>query len=56
MEHAPGDVAPADGLYHELNVFRRPSRTELMLSAGDTLSSAPVGFSWLLMDDMHTDV
>ena len=54
MEHAPGDPAPADGLYRELNVFGRPTEFEVMLSAGDTLPAAPVGFSWLLVDEDST--
>ena len=42
----PGDIAPRAGVYQEHNVFGTPTGRRVTLGIGETLPTAPVGFSW----------
>jgi hypothetical protein len=50
-DHAPGDAAPAAGIYEQLNIFGRPTGIRVNVEHGHPLPSAPVGHNWTLADD-----
>jgi hypothetical protein len=43
---SPGDLAPKDGHYEELNVFGSPTGRVVPADEGDVLPQAPRGFTW----------
>jgi hypothetical protein len=51
QEHAPGDAAAAAGVYEQLNVFGRPTGIRVALTHGHPLPNAPIGHSWMLIDE-----
>jgi hypothetical protein len=50
-DHAPGDAAPAAGIYEQLNIFGRPTGIRINVEHGHPLPSAPLVHSWTLADD-----
>jgi hypothetical protein len=54
-EHAPGEAAPAAGIYEQLNIFGRPTGIRVNVGHGHPLPSAPVGHTWTLADDNRTE-
>jgi hypothetical protein len=50
-EHAPGTPAPTAGIYEQLNVFGSPTRLRVNMMHGHPLPPAPLGHSWMLVDD-----
>ena len=42
----PGESAPRDGLYQEHNVFGTPTGRRVAIRIGESLPSAPMGFTW----------
>jgi hypothetical protein len=45
VEHDPGDLAPASGVFHEINIFGTSTGLTAQVEAGEPLPGAPVG--WL---------
>ena len=45
-EYPPGDRAPDNGRYEELNVFGAPTGRTATMEQGQELPPAPQGFTW----------
>jgi hypothetical protein len=52
-EHAPGEAAPAAGIYEQLNIFGRPTGIRVTLARQHPLPGAPLGHNWTLVEE-HT--
>lgn len=50
-EHAPGNPAPAGGIYEMLNVLGSPTGIWANVGHGELLPSAPHGCSWIAVED-----
>jgi hypothetical protein len=51
-EHAPGEAAPAAGIYEQLNIFGRPTGIRVTL-APTPAAGSPLGHNWTLIEE-HT--
>jgi hypothetical protein len=51
QEHAPGEAAPAGGIYEQLNIFGRPTGIRISVEQGHPMPSAPLGHSWALIEE-----
>jgi hypothetical protein len=49
-EYAPGDVAPAAGTYEQRNVLGSVTGSKVTVATGQTLPTAPRGFTWSAVD------
>ena len=45
-EYVPGTRAPAGGVYQQCNVFGSATGVRVTLARGQTLPTAPRGFTW----------
>jgi hypothetical protein len=50
LEHRPGELASATGLYHEVNVFGTRTGRTVRAERGERLPGAPLGFRWQLIE------
>jgi hypothetical protein len=49
-EHAPGETAPEEGEYEQVNIFGRPIGIRVSLKHGNPLPEAPIGHAWRLVE------
>jgi hypothetical protein len=50
-EHAPGEAAPAAGVYEQLNIFGRPTGIRVAVAHKHSLPGAPHGHTWTLVEE-----
>jgi hypothetical protein len=50
-EHAPGEAAPAAGVYEQLNIFGRPTGIRITVAHKHSLPGAPHGHTWAVIEE-----
>jgi hypothetical protein len=55
-EHAPGDAAPATGIYEQLTVMGSPTGIRVDVAHGHPMPSAPLGHSWTLVEIASVEI
>ena len=49
-EHSPGALAPATGVYEQINIFGQPNGIRVSVECGQPLQHAPIGHFWRRLD------